>query len=803
MSVELNTLSPKKWVGNYGGITPTIDVTDGVRIGDEAHDSSTTPYLVWKCFDATNGAPIWRRVPNAQYDFISTGMLTATGIDSTAGDGWSLQANGFKVDAGANDVNYAYAASGVDHWATQIYRGEAGEFWYLESVKDKRNPLTASEGGRVGINKQSNDITNVSLFTGAGLNDLSSSGMYTKPFRALYQFTISFAGTTDQFQWRKSTDYGASWSGYSAGIDCAITPISIENGVVVTFGAVTGHTLADSWQISASAQLPSAAFTVNDNWVDSALKTADYTAGSPTYTDHTYAVNTSSTQIVSPFSGSTVGAFYLGFRTKPTSTFWNVLVPGTNTTLVADYWNGSAWIQLTSATHSFTDYTMTGGVAGTSMSQSGRVFWDKTAMSDWAVSNPPNKTGAAYTLYWIRFRTTSTPGVLTTLTNIGRATNYIMGVYAGPWDYYPSFGVYSHGRVGINVGTELPVSELQTSSTSTNTVRGITSAQFTTDALGSRIGLRKTRGTSVAPTTVVTGDGLGSLVGSGWDGTNYLDMASIDFVTTGTIGTNRIPTYIALKAATNASPSVLTEMVRISTAGTVINQSATASNFTINKLTSGTALLYDGTADTHTLSSRTIINQTLSVAPTATTGSPFPGINLTCAAHTALTASTEFNGFYINGGVTQQFAAGAKTTQRYFRIDAPTYSAVSGTTTTNAATLAISGAPAAGTNMTLTNSYALWVQAGKSRFAGSVDIADVPYTWPASQGGALSLLQNDGTGGLTWVAPTEQWVLATPTPTGTGVKGQEYYDGTYLYKCTTTGTSPNGVWVRYAVERSW
>lgn len=144
---------------------------------------------------------------------------------------------------------------------------------------------------------------------------------------------------------------------------------------------------------------------------------------------------------------------------------------------------------------------------------------------------------------------------------------------------------------------------------------------------------------------------------------------------------------------------------------------------------------YDGT----TFTTKTgVFNGTLSVAPVATTGAPNPGILLTAAAHTALTASTEFNAVFINGAVTQEFATGALTTQRFFRVDAPTYSAVGASTITNAATFAVSGAPVAGANATITNRYSIWSQNGTVRMddivaAGSGSLAgsvlDLAQTW--------------------------------------------------------------------------
>ena len=62
MAKELNTLSPKKWVANYSDAKPTIDVSNGVRVGDIAVDTSTSPNeKVWTCYDNTAGSPVWYR----------------------------------------------------------------------------------------------------------------------------------------------------------------------------------------------------------------------------------------------------------------------------------------------------------------------------------------------------------------------------------------------------------------------------------------------------------------------------------------------------------------------------------------------------------------------------------------------------------------------------------------------------------------------------------------------------------------------------------------------------------------------
>jgi hypothetical protein len=93
-------------------------------------------------------------------------------------------------------------------------------------------------------------------------------------------------------------------------------------------------------------------------------------------------------------------------------------------------------------------------------------------------------------------------------------------------------------------------------------------------------------------------------------------------------------------------------------------------------------------------------------------------------------------------------------TQRAFRVSAPTYEFVGPSTITDAATLAISGAPIAGTNATITNSYALWVESGNVGLgSGVVVIAPVTVTLKSSAA--------DGANVAVAVDTTTAWVNAT------------------------------------------
>jgi hypothetical protein len=91
-------------------------------------------------------------------------------------------------------------------------------------------------------------------------------------------------------------------------------------------------------------------------------------------------------------------------------------------------------------------------------------------------------------------------------------------------------------------------------------------------------------------------------------------------------------------------------------------------------------------------------------------------------AHTANTAGAEIIDIDFQLNRTLQWATGALTTNRSAIFRAPTLSFVGASVVTNAATLAIDAAPVQGTNATITNAYALWVQAGMTRLGGALSV---------------------------------------------------------------------------------
>lgn len=92
-----------------------------------------------------------------------------------------------------------------------------------------------------------------------------------------------------------------------------------------------------------------------------------------------------------------------------------------------------------------------------------------------------------------------------------------------------------------------------------------------------------------------------------------------------------------------------------------------------------------------------------------------PVLRVDGAIDTNLTASTEKPEVDFNFNRNKNFATGALTTQREFIIRKPTYSFTGASTITNAYTMYVNGGPSAGSNATITNSWA-------AGFGGSVTV---------------------------------------------------------------------------------
>lgn len=153
-------------------------------------------------------------------------------------------------------------------------------------------------------------------------------------------------------------------------------------------------------------------------------------------------------------------------------------------------------------------------------------------------------------------------------------------------------------------------------------------------------------------------------------------------------------------------------------ASTLIVSDTASGNQTVN----GSIFSFNATiAANQSIVASTIIGSSALVVNQATGagGGPVEAFYLSAGGSTNSVLSTEvpYVKFQFSAGGATEWATGAIATQRAFIIAAPTYAFVSDSTITNTATVAIVGAPIAGANARFTNSYALWIQSGKTALA--------------------------------------------------------------------------------------
>jgi hypothetical protein len=292
-----------------------------------------------------------------------------------------------------------------------------------------------------------------------------------------------------------------------------------------------------------------------------------------------------------------------------------------------------------------------------------------------------------------------------------------------------------------------------------------------------------TIGGSIASTQIAIGSGTNTVAGS-----SAFTYSANQLILTPAATVSGAPTAFTINGATNSTNSsgievvdVLFQLGRISSwnAGAILAQRAfvvNAPTYSFSSasiitnaatvaisgapsaggnatLTNSYALWVQGGAsrfDDRVSIAGTQVNGTVAqfdVTPVnaATSGTPLL-MRVTGVANTNMTVSTEVIDVKFNLARPVQWAAGGSfATQRAFLIQAPTYTAITSGNITNSATFAITGAPVAGSNMTLVNTYAVWVQGGASRFDDRVSIAGNQTTGTAAHFDVAPIANGNGT----------------------------------------------------------
>ena len=104
----------------------------------------------------------------------------------------------------------------------------------------------------VGMAYATHETIGAVVFTtgGGALDDMTASGPYTNTPTRDYRVQIDAAGANDTFTW--SNDGGVTWE--AAGVLITGALQTLEDGVGITFGAITGHAVGDRWDFTTTRE---------------------------------------------------------------------------------------------------------------------------------------------------------------------------------------------------------------------------------------------------------------------------------------------------------------------------------------------------------------------------------------------------------------------------------------------------------------------------------------------------------------------------------------------------------------------
>jgi hypothetical protein len=229
--------------------------------------------------------------------------------------------------------------------------------------------------------------------------------------------------------------------------------------------------------------------------------------------------------------------------------------------------------------------------------------------------------------------------------------------------------------------------------------------------------------TDITTPLIIGGTAVGSKISyKSTSGTGTVSAIGHSFV----VGTNGATQALTIDNSGVATINGTTPTLNGGTASSgafTINSSSNATKGNMNYISGRHVFQIGGTTRLDIQNSAGITQTTPAIS-----GNTSTAWTLTPGAHINTTASTENKDVNYNLARSVQWQTGALATQRFFVIDQPTIRFSGASTCTNTATFAIVGAPLAGTNATITNAYALWVQAGKSLFAGNIELTQTVTT---------------------------------------------------------------------------
>lgn len=564
----------------------------------------------------------------------------------------------------------------------------------------------------------------------------------------------------------------------------AVAANNTSDGRVV-FLPVSGTTPSNkfSWQTSlnGASYVEGMSLANNDTFVGGATLTIAGIRNSLLVTDNIYSVGQAAIFLITDSANGIVACPSGGTASKPAFTYTGTVFTGgtatttvpqilfqpTGTSAVSSWSTSGTQIGVNAVSGfagNFLDFHVAGGASVFKVASDGTsTFQSLVASSN--VATPLINSGGAIE---IRAGNVS-PNV--TLSSVGKALFQSFAVTSGS---VSSFKVITPAETGLTASTNVPLINFDISAISTHATGSLAEQDFVLIAQPT-LAFAGASTATLASTVTIAGPpivGTNATITSAYGlfvktGNSKFGNANGDYIKIGPESSQG-----ATLSSSAAGNGVLVVDIGTSTSG-VGGGVQTARFYALNSV-GAASITVDGLLGS--------VSQTQVIQ---TTGSPF-AYSLTAAAHTTLTASTEVIDVKLNLARTVQFATGTITTQRAALIQAPTYAFVGASTITNAATLAITAAPVAGTNATITNPAAFWVQDGQIRsdMNSAVSLPAQYFTGTWFTGGSATttkphiLIEPTGTTSTAW----------STNGTALGINAASAYTGN-LIDCQLGGTS--------------
>ena len=225
---------------NYSLKEHTVDPPDKLRRDTLASLQSVLPFAAQRTVRATP-----RRYQGAQYEF---GLEDLWGEDSSVNQEGLFVAGPFRVMGRPELVRLDIQGSDPSLLAHVLCSGYDLNDVLVDTC-DFYLDLSSPSGGTMvyASNFFKAAVVGEAAFAGAGLNDATSSGTYSGMADETLTVRISTAAATDKFQWKTGA---GEWS-----LEIEITGDAQlgGDGVSITFGATTGHTVDDAWTMACTA----------------------------------------------------------------------------------------------------------------------------------------------------------------------------------------------------------------------------------------------------------------------------------------------------------------------------------------------------------------------------------------------------------------------------------------------------------------------------------------------------------------------------------------------------------------------